>query len=222
MRGAKCFAIDLSRCEALCAQQYAATPATCQRLADQLLDCASKATFSCGVEGPEATFCLELEARLDSCSGTTATADASVAMQPSADAAVPPAVRPDAAVASDGASDAALTASSDATSPTQPADAGLGDANVVRADAGVGPGAPALSCELEAADEPCDRCIKKSCCGALTTCGSACQALGGCVAECETEACLDSCFAQNPAGAAAFEAILDCSAASCEIECGDE
>ena len=220
MRAARCN-VDLARCESLCEQQYAATPASCRATADQLLDCASKATFSCGAEGPEATFCRELETRLDLCSGGVAV-----------DAGTQPALDGGAPVQDAGATpvgDGAATATGDASSlPVSRADGGAdasasGDASASSDAASPQDAGPvqAISCQPAADDNACDRCIKGSCCSEVQACGRDCQLLGACVADCETDACYEACAQQHPAGFDQFDAVLTCTTDECESACDD-
>lgn len=216
MRAARC-GVDLARCESLCEQQYAATPASCRATADQLLDCASKATFSCSADGPEATFCRELETRLDVCSGVVDEGGG----QPVLDAGTPTQDAGSTPVTSD-----AAAAANDAT--TLP-NGNTGDASASGADASSDAmpprdGAPleTISCQPAADDNACDRCIKGSCCTEVEACGRDCQLLGACVAECETDACYEACAQQHPAGFAQFDAVLTCTTDACESACEED
>jgi hypothetical protein len=212
MRRAACPGIDLNRCETLCGQEYAATPALCRATADQLLDCASKATFSCGVDGPEATFCAGLEARLEMCSAT-----GQPPVQGEDDGGVPTLPSSDGGGTTLPGDGATSQPREDAGTPGQ-TDAATSDAAVPAQDGG----SSVVSCQPAADDEACDTCLKGRCCAETQACGPACQALGACIGECLTEACVDGCLAANPSGATQFEAVLDCAESRCEAECGDE
>lgn len=205
--------VDLTRCNALCEQQYALSSASCRNLADQLLDCASKATFSCGADGPVATFCAPIVAALDGCAGGAPPAPMDASMQPDSNAPSPAPDTGDAGVTTD-SEDASVSdgssGSGDDASGTPLVDAGQGD-----------DGGGLLSCEPGPDDEPCDSCLKSQCCEQVTACGDDCVALIECGDICPTQACVDDCLALHPTGAAELERFWECAAESCSSVCDD-
>lgn len=225
---------DLSRCETLCQQQYKETHAACRATADRLLDCASKATYSCGAEGPVATFCAPLEADYDRCegvpdsdaqrpTGNTQVPDAASSQQDAAsdagtqptDASVVSPTQPDASVATPDAS----ASTPDATVAMPDASATTPDAS--SADAGPSDAGQVVSCELSPNDLTCDRCLKTSCCAEAQACGPACQLLADCVATCFDTSCAQYCYNAYYAGAAQFDTVLACSNQRCAEACRD-
>jgi len=110
-------------------------------------------------------------------------------------------------------------AGADQSAPDAGFDAGH-DAGVDAAqDAGVDSGTNVCASRL--GDDDCAACQKTSCCAELTACGTDCQSLVTCVANCgesnTTSPC--GCLEQYPNGVAEYDALYTCEYTSCDTPC---
>gem|GEM_PF-2579712 len=79
----------------------------------------------------------------------------------------------------------------------------------------------ATTCAKDGSENACGSCLKTSCCAQLTTCtnNAGCVAIFNCSDACTTDACLDSCFDQNPGGQSAVRGLASCAQKSCASPC---
>lgn len=92
------------------------------------------------------------------------------------------------------------------------------DADIPKAPGGGGGGGVCTGFEPV---DACDTCLASSCCTQTKNClqGTACYSFYECAQPCTTQACVDSCRSQNPAGSSAYDAFASCAQSFCNSQC---